>query len=159
MTDTLRDTDNTTKYHSTGKQCKLIECRAAHFDYPPLEDSKTRRTKEEYLQQLEQVFEELATSGHMNLVLRIQRLRMIVDHRRISTSDLAQSLSCTRRWVYLLLRGAAFKPDQRESWNLWLERIDDAVTEITDLRGGIPEACCSQLAYDDLSEYLNHSVY
>ena len=159
MAETVRDMDNTTKYHSTGKQCKLIECRAAHYDFPPLENSKTQRTKEEYLKELEQAFETFSKDGYLDLVLSLQRLRMLIDHRRIRVIDLAQSLRCTRSWVYLLLRGAAFEPRQKDAWDQWFEKIEDAVTQMTDDRGGVPSACCSQEAYDDLTEYLSHGVY
>ena len=85
--------------------------------------------------------------------VRLVMLRDMVNHRDISNDQLAEEVGCTPNWIAQLLSGRAFF--RVDDFVDWLDRIDDAVTKITDRRGKL--CACSEESWAYLYAMLGMS--
>ena len=90
---------------------------------------------------------ELLSSMDVALALELWRLRTLASHRKIATKDFAKELDCSVWLVKSVMNGSYIRAVSEATMWHWFERFDDAVTAITDRRGGVPHACCGMASY------------
>lgn len=71
-------------------------------------------------------------------------LRDMIQHRGITLASLRQESGMSRRTIADLLSGAGI---ERQTWTptsflAKLGQLEDAITAISDRKGGVPEVCC-----------------
>lgn len=76
-------------------------------------------------------------------------------HRGISVKDAAKVAGFGTTVAYSALKGLFYnaEPDNpiQEAWvDSKLDRLESAITLLTDQRGGIPAACCTAEQYEEL---------
>ena len=76
--------------------------------------------------------------------LRVWAIREMLAHRGLTHDAVAAEVGVDGEYLKRLLR------DGEE-----LDRIEDAVTRISDARGGVPLMCCGLRAYVDMCLYLH----
>lgn len=86
----------------------------------------------------------------------VWRLRTIARHRGISFKELATEFNISPTYVYNLMNGNRLNVTDVRLWK-WYEEIDDALTRITDRRGGVPCACCGVEGYFAMIDELSKS--
>lgn len=82
------------------------------------------------------------------------RIRTMMRHRGVRVKDVAAQLDVSISYIRRLVL-----PDwpgglTRTSVARWHERVEGAITELTDEKGGVPGGCCGWLAYLELAMYL-----
>lgn len=82
----------------------------------------------------------------LQTALDVWRLKNMMQHRNITAQELAEYMDVSRSWVNLALNGLALQKIRPDTRRRRIERLEDAVTGITDSRGGVPLACCSPAA-------------
>ena len=87
----------------------------------------------------------LLSEEDMVLGFTVFRIRMMMSHRGISFDDVSKVIGCSVSKIRAVL--AAKMLTSVDVFVETLDEIEDAVTQITDERGGIPEACCGQSGY------------
>ena len=80
----------------------------------------------------------------INVALRLVTLHSILSHRNITVTDITDTLGVSKSSVYNVLSG-----NVTASTGM-LDKIESAITQITDARGGVPYACCG---WDSLGHY------
>lgn len=119
----------------------------------PLEDEGTlsRRVAE---------FEELDPE-HPHLMLNVWMVLKMMDHRRITTEDLVRVTGKSKGYINQTIYGniSRFR-NIKQYWSA-LEMVEDAITAITEVRGGVPAACCPVSGLDGYVEVLaeTHTTY
>lgn len=111
--------------------------------------------------QVERWAEHLAVLAQSDLqsALDVWRIINIMDHRGITSAHMAEYLDVSRQWVNACLNGKALMQRLPATRQRYIERLEDAVTALTDAKGGVPEACCSPAAYaSTIVHVLQHTA-
>jgi hypothetical protein len=88
--------------------------------------------------------------------VNLWRLHLMCNHRGITVRELAKETGKDHTWVGMIYYGRASVFGRKHG----IAIIEDAITRITDRRGGIPEACCSVAGLEEMTDVLEHpSVY
>ena len=90
--------------------------------------------------------------------MRLLQLRMMKSHRNITNSALAEQMDVSTDRVSNVLSGIVWHEGRTESYMItrgslfdWFDRLDDAISDITESRGGLLRTCgCSE---DTLEDY------
>ena len=84
--------------------------------------------------------EDLLSLDDIELSLRIVMVRMMMRHRKISIDEISEEIDLDSSWIGLSLRGKAYSTIYKK--HLVLDKIESAITKISDRKGGIPNLCC-----------------
>jgi hypothetical protein len=84
--------------------------------------------------------------------LRIWIVRQMLQHRNITLPQVSEALGCSVRWLRDILNNEGGITDTRRV--LWLNDIEDYITEVSDAKGQVPSACCGQEAYLDYVDLI-----
>lgn len=100
----------------------------------------------------------LDTMGDTDLLWSVARLHLMCQHRGITTKDLASESSRSYTWVSDIMGGRLRTKVKLDTYRLHVEELEDAITRITDRKGGIPYACCGPWAYTTLCMDLSSAA-
>ena len=89
------------------------------------------------------------------LGFKIYRLRLMMSHRGISPEQVSRVMVCSVAKVRSAL-AARMHHTSLVRLEKTLDEVEDAVTTITDERGGIPDGCCGRDAYEAQVEMLQY---
>jgi hypothetical protein len=87
--------------------------------------------------------------------LKVWLVKEIMRHRKISRQDLVTHMGKGKTVINDTLRPGLRSRTTMEGWQRNLDLIESAITSITEERGGIPSACCSQDQLDNVAWYLD----
>ena len=89
---------------------------------------------------------------------RIVLIRLMMEHRGITTHDVAEYLGKYPGWVARVTGGRLLYWKHPESRTKAILEVEDAITGITEQRGGLPYACsCTLAGYVELANQLKEA--
>jgi len=91
--------------------------------------------------------------------LRLLLVRDMMYHRELEAKDVATEAGCTVSWLYSLTSGSAWYRMSVMKLDEWLDKIEDAITSLSDSKGGVYGSCrCDPRSIDGIREVLRHGV-
>lgn len=103
-------------------------------------------------------FLEIAQRDHQT-ALRLLMLRDMIFHRNLSVKALAEVAECSAEWLYSLIRGTAWYRMSLPKLDAWMDKLDSAITVLTDAKGGVYSACeCNPTSIEAIREVLFHAA-